>query len=85
MNEFVFHLIESKGNCAKNQAHKNKGQNADFEVLDTLYVSLLKKHPGKSLEMPGCPLGWSADDGHEAPVPIGSQAFFRENRELTWF
>ena len=41
-----------------------------------------KKHPGKSWEMPGCPLGWSADDGHQAPVPTRSQDFFRENREV---
>ena len=32
--------------------------------------------------MPGCPLGWSANDGHQAPVPTGKQAFFRETREV---
>ena len=32
--------------------------------------------------MLGCPLGWSANDGHQAPVLTGKQAFFRENREV---
>ena len=42
----------------------------------------LKKYPGKSREMPGCPLSWSADDGHQAPVPIRSQAFSGKTGKL---
>ena len=44
-----------------------------------------KKTPRQIARNAGVPLGWSADDDHQAPVPTRSQAFFRENRELTWF
>ena len=40
-----------------------------------------KKHPGKSREMPGCPLGWSAIVAL-GPGSDWISSFFRENREL---
>ena len=32
--------------------------------------------------MPGCPLGWSANDGHQAPVTTGKQAFSGKTGKL---
>ena len=58
------------------------GRKGAFPSPSSVEPDAQKKHPGKSREMPGCPLGWSANDGHQAPVPTGKQAFSGKTGKL---